>query len=112
MDIETLSAKAEPVHYAKWRKVMQDYEASGLTQIEYCAREDHLFRQFKYYRSRFSQLSKNKTNTPLIPVAFAPIKLSSPASAGLRIELGAGVYCIMRNPSDVVLVKALLSGLR
>ncbi len=90
---------------------MNEYESSGLSQLDYCAREGHTFRQFKYYRSRFSQLAKTKTTIAKQPL-FAPVSLSTPARLGLRIELGNGAYCLMQSPGDAILVKALLQGVR
>jgi hypothetical protein len=95
---------------------MQGYESSGLSQIAYCEREGHSFRQFKYYRSRFAQLAKSKTRlnkkASETSSAFAPLPFTTPPSQGLRLELGNGAYCIMRTPGDALLVNALLRGLR
>lgn len=113
MQTDPAHSKIEPSHYTKWREIMQDYEISGLSQIEYCEQHGHSFRQFKYYRSRFSQLSKS-TEKKLLPSAtsFTPISLSRTGTSGLRIELGYGAYCLMRSPSDALLINALLAGLR
>ena|SRR3989338_461869 len=113
MQANTVHPKIEPSHYANWREIMQAYEISGLSQIAYCEQYGHSFRQFKYYRSRFSQLSKS-TEKKLLPLAtnFTPISLSSTVASGLRIELGCGAYCLMRTPSDALLIAALLVGLR
>lgn len=89
MQTEASTKKPTPSHYAKWREVMSAYEASGLSQQAFCEHEDHLFRQFKYYRSRFAQLAKNK-EPELNLSAFVPVKVSQPTSLGLRIELGNG----------------------
>lgn len=106
-----IELSSEPVHYKKWRKIMSDYESSGLSQPEYCKQQDHPYRQFKYYRSRFAQLAKNKMSSTK-PASFAPMTIPKPASRGLRIELGNGAYCLMQRPSDAVLVNALLQGVR
>lgn len=107
MEETTPAEQTESVHYVKWRKVMQGYESSGLSQIEYCEREEHSFRQFKYYRSRFVQLAKSKITMTKVP-NFAPVIAMQPAALGLRIELGNGAYCMMRNPSNAALVNILL----
>jgi hypothetical protein len=111
MEETTPTKQAGPVHYEKWHQVMQGYESSGLSQIEYCEHENHSFRQFKYYRSRFAQLAKRKLAITK-PPSFAPVIATQPATLGLRIELGHGAYCMMRNPNDAALVKALLRGAR
>lgn len=106
-----IELSSEPVHYAKWRKIMSEYESSGLNQPEYCKQQGHPYRQFKYYRSRLAQLAKNKTS-PTQQVSFAPVTIPASTSQGLRIELGHGAYCLMQSPSDAILVNALLQGVR
>ena len=91
---------------------MGEYEASNLSQSEYCEQYGHSFRQFKYYRNRFSQLSKSTLKKIRPPSNFAPVSLVSKPSLGLRIELGCGAHCLVTSESDIALLKSVLKGLR
>jgi len=46
--------------YAYWRKIMAEYEKQDSSQPDFCKQHGYDFRQFRYYRSKLSQIARGK----------------------------------------------------
>lgn len=52
-----------------WRGVIADWEASGMTQAEFCRSRGLSAASFYYWKSRFKQDQSTKTGTGIVPVS-------------------------------------------
>lgn len=92
----------------EWQAVFRDWEASGLTQVQFCTQRGlsiHVFRAERYGKHKPRAMSEAG---PSRPAAFVPVKvvarrngsalaLLSPASAVIEIVLVGGR--VVRVPS-------------
>jgi hypothetical protein len=71
----------------EWRIRIGEWEESGLTQIEFCRRNNLKAWQFHYWNKKFSK------KKPVLP-AFVQVPMSSVSrSCLIRIEIG-NRYCV------------------
>jgi len=70
----------------KWRRRIDEWEASGLTQVEYCNRNDLKASAFLYWRKKFSE--KKPTHPTFVEVPLSPTNRFHP----IKIEIGR--YCV------------------
>lgn len=94
--------------YEKWQAIINDQEASGLSQAVFCKERNLSPAQLGYYRSILKPRQNMSTG------AFAPVTIKQqPIVKDIRLMLPNGFQCVF--PSDLSashikdLIKALLS---
>jgi len=70
-----------------WMQLMAEYNASDLTQRQFCARQQLAYSTFCYWRKRLS--AHAAPATPLIELSALPVY--EPTDWRLELELGQGV---------------------
>lgn len=70
----------------EWRKRIDEWEAGGLTQVEYCEQNELKTSAFLYLRKKFSE--KNAAHPTFVEVPLSPTNRFHP----IRIEIGR--YCV------------------
>ena len=122
--------KSHKSDYAYWRKIMAEYEKQDLSQPDFCKQYQYDFRQFRYYRSRLSQIDKgivvqkSKPNEPSIPFAPVIIKPENSkmdnvvnnnihqASGNFTLEFSGGIRCTIPTNFDANSLRKLVAALR
>ena len=79
MEAQSNEIKTAPLSKL-WTKHLEKWELSGLSQNEYCRRNDLRPNQFTYWKSKL----KKQAQTRIIPVPM-PLTCSSP---GLKLNIG------------------------
>jgi hypothetical protein len=72
-----------------WRKVLADWEASGLSVREFAAQRGLKVKSLEWWRWKLCALKK-KDDSALLPVAtmrFVPLDVVKPAATALRLRL-------------------------
>jgi len=96
---------------AKWRSLVEEQAASGLTQLAFCKKRNLVLAQFVYYRGLF----KAKESTVAVnPKSFMPIQFSKPeinTTSEIRIALPNGFQCSVSSGIDVSQIKRLVEAL-
>ena len=102
-----MQAEEQKIRYERWQTIIDEQEASGLSQTQYCKERNISSAQLGYYRSILKP--RQVAEGSFTPVA---IKQSS-ISKDVRVLLPNGFQCTF--PSDLnasaikELIKALLS---
>ena len=71
----------------QWRTRIKEWEESGLTQDEYCSRNNFKISQFLYWRKKFSE--KKPTHPTFVQLPVCPTNRLYP----FRIEIGSR-FCV------------------
>ena len=95
----------------KWKKHMEAWEESGITQTEYCQLQGLNLCQFTYWKSQLKK--KGETNT-LVPIQINPGLFSPkpPSDSKLRLNLENGLQIELENNFDPSLLAALIRTVR
>ena len=95
----------------KWKKHMEAWEESGITQTEYCQLHGLNVCQFTYWKS---QLKKKTDTSTIIPIQINPDLFSSdpPGGPKLRLNLENGLQIEIENDFDPSLLTALIRTVR
>lgn len=92
--------------YAHWQKLVDEQQASGLSQKEFCEQRDLVLSQFVYYRCQF----KNKLTTK--EQGFAPVKIATQervtSSGDIKLMLPNGFQCIFASHTEPSQIKRLV----
>ena len=108
---DTKKSKAE-----LWEQRIREWEASGLSQVEYCRRHDLKFATFAYWRKRFPAQGKATGSLRLVPLnlhanANSDPKKPSAPEGGITIEAG-GVRLSVTQGFDTATLKQVLDLLK
>ena len=94
-----------------WRRHIEDWRSSGLTQQAFCRNRDLSYHQFHYWRRKITQPSTPLSTRPspaLVPVTYQPDSLSR----GLSLQLPNGITLRGIAPESLAVVERLLETLR
>ena len=81
-----MNKEAQKKNREEWQKRINEWEASGLTQVEYCNQNELKTSAFLYWRKKF-------TKKPVLP-SFVQVPMSAAnRSCPIRIEIG-NRYCV------------------
>ena len=102
--------ESQKIRYQQWHVLIEEQQASGLTQKKFCEQKNVNLSHFVYYRCRI------KKNTGFHPAAsFIPVKISndknSITSSEIKLLLPNGFQCTFVSHLDVVHVKKLVQAL-
>ncbi len=103
-----MNKEDQNVRYEKWRAIIDEQEASGLTQTAFCKEHNISSAQLSYYRGILKPKQTVSTRS------FTPVTLKQSSHAKeIRVLLPNGFQCTFAwdfNVSDMkAWVKALLS---
>lgn len=92
----------------KWRKIVDEYLASDMTQKAFCGQHNVSLPQFVYYDGKF----KSEKEQPCAISSFVPVKIphhEKPAtSSDIKLTLPNGFQCVFPSHVDVVQIKRLV----
>ena len=71
----------------EWQRRINEWEASGLTQVEYCNQNELKTSAFLYWRKKFSKKKRSEASFVRVPMAAAS------RIWPIRIEIGSR-YCV------------------
>jgi hypothetical protein len=95
--------------HAKWRKLVEEQQASGLSQKEFCMKRELVLSQFVYYRCQIKNVTRAE---PAVIHNFAPVKISSQEkgllSTEIKLLLPNGFQCIFPSQIEANQVKRLV----
>jgi hypothetical protein len=97
--------------FEHWRRHIEDWRSSGLTQQAFCRDRDLSYHQFHYWRRKITQQpTQLPTRQPptLVPVTYQPDSLSR----GLSLQLPNGITLRGIAPENLTVVERLLEALR
>lgn len=96
---------------AKWRSLVEEQTASGLTQSAFCKKENLVLAQFVYSRGLFkAKKSADAVNQKsFVPVQFSKREINT--ASEIRIVLPNGFQCSFSNGIDVSQIKRLMEAL-
>src|SRR5690349_6587385 len=94
--LETIDTQDLTVKRATWFKIIEDYNVSGQTQIDFCKQRDINKDQFVYYLVKWRKTNNKGTSTPLFqPVDVVERQMSDKCllnfAPGISIEFPEGV---------------------
>ena len=87
---------------AHWRAVYADWEKSGLTQKDFCARRDHSFWTFMNWRTKLKKADRVQKRPPdRKHPGFAEVRIIPSASSSWPVEIGLPDGTAVRLSKDV-----------
>ncbi|MBT5293701.1 MAG: hypothetical protein HOL40_08250 [Cellvibrionales bacterium] len=121
--------KSHRSDYAYWRKIMAEYEKQELSQPDFCKQLGYDFRQFRYYRSKLSQIARGKVTPKADKVAatspFAPVIIKpgstepsnipvqpQPVAENFTLEFAGGMRCRIPTNFNPASLRQLVAVLR
>ena len=113
-----MSKKSERLAY--WTKLNSQWEASGLSQEKFCAKQGVVYKQFVYWRTQVLKRDKQACKQPKL-LCVAPLaqqaaqpnmSAQSPETLqALEVSLPSGVVLHIKSTSDIDKASALLKQL-
>jgi hypothetical protein len=92
----------QQVKREQWKKLVEEYEKSTLSQIDFCKHNNLSPAKFSYYKNQY------KTK-PKIEGAFSPVKISQAVNtAEIRLILPNGFQCFFLCNMDKAQIKNLM----
>lgn len=104
--LETIDNQGIAAKRATWFKAIEDYNASGQTQIDFCKQRDINKDQFTYYLAQWRKINTKGSSTP----SFQQIEVVKPQinnkcllnfAPGLSIEFPEGIR--LQTLSELIL---------
>ena len=103
--MEPQSSKIKSAQLSKlWNKHLEKWELSGLSQNEYCRRNDLRPNQFTYWKCKL----KKQTQTRIVPVPM-PLTCASP---GLKLNIGLDLQIEIPDDFSQVTLERVLTTLK
>jgi hypothetical protein len=92
--------------YARWQRLVDEQQTSGLSQKEFCKKYDLVLSQFVYYRCQIKNESAMKES------GFTPVKVATQdrvtTSGDIKLILPNGFQCIFTSHTDAGQIKRLV----
>lgn len=105
-----MKSPQKPDRYAKWRDIISEQEASGVSQSEFCRQRNLVLSKFVYYRG----VIKSREQTNASQKLFSAVGIKPPeskAASEIKIILPNGFQCIVPAIMDTACVKRLMEAL-
>ena len=96
-----------------WYRLIQEWEASNETQVDFCARHNLSIKSFTNYRTDYLKLKSNgsKAQSSLIPVKVKPQRLVKSTEQAYDVVISTpSQYQISVKVSDVDTLLSLVKG--
>lgn len=98
--------------YAHWQSIMDNHESSGLSQEEFCEKNQINFRKFRYYRWQLARRANKAISEKYPEVKLASVSLKqSSDSYKLYIKHPSGIECYIPSDIDKAQLDKLIQGL-
>ncbi len=91
----------------EWERRLGRYRQSACTVAEFCQQEDVSVASFYYWKRQCDAVSLDRAAP-----AFIPVRLESPCSGEIRIELPDGLKMFLPADSDLELLQTCLTAAR
>jgi hypothetical protein len=95
----------------KWRKLVEEYLQSSMTQKSFCEQLGLSLPQFVYYRGQF----KMREKVPPSNASFEPVKIPTrekvAVTAEVKLSLPNGFQCVFPVNTDAIQIKRLVEAL-
>lgn len=96
--------------WAKWQALVEEQEASALSQISFCQQKNIVLSQFVYYCGLIKRKNSTRTET-FMPETVVPIQLKShekKSTDDIKISLPNGFQCVFPCSVDTLSLKRWL----
>lgn len=91
----------------KWRRLVEEYLQSGMTQKAFCDQRGLSLPQLVYY---YGQFKTGKTSS--VSASFVPVKIAcqdnATATSEIKLSLPNGFQCSFPSHTDVTQIKRLV----
>lgn len=95
-----------------WRKIVDEYLASDMTQKAFCEQHNVSLPQFVYYHGKFrSEKEQSGAMSTFVPVKI-PHHEKPVASSDIKLTLPNGFQCVFPSHVDVVQIRRLVEVLQ
>lgn len=95
----------------KWRKLVEEYFQSSMTQNSFCEQRGLSLPKFVYYRGQFKMREKASPSN----ASFEPVKIPAREKAAIATEvkllLPNGFQCVFPVNTDAIQIKRLVEAL-
>jgi hypothetical protein len=95
--------------HEQWNKMIDEHQASGLSQKEFCRQHDLVLSQFVYYRCQLKNRFSAKESS------FTPVKVTAndgvTSSTAIKLILPNGFQCVFSSRTEASQVKRLVEAL-
>lgn len=92
----------------KWRKIVDEYQDSDMTQKAFCEKHNLSIPQFVYYHGQFRREKELPTAKP----SFVPVKIpcdeKSVTTSEIKLSLPNGFLCAFPSHTDTLQIKRLV----
>lgn len=92
--------------YAHWQRLVEEQQASGLSQKEFCKHRELVLSQFVYYRCQL------KNESAMKEPGFTQVKIATQecavASSDMKLILPNGFQCIFSSHTEASQIKRLV----
>ena len=89
-----------------WKQHLEDWKASGLTQVDYCQRHDLSRHRFQYWKKKFAHPA---SSTSLVEIRFPSGHEPFPDHSPLRLVIGGQWQIIIERNFDPVALRQLMA---
>jgi len=95
----------------KWHKIIEEYQASNMTQKSFCEQHNVSLPQFVYYHGQF----RREKDPQIVKSCFVPVKIppqEKPVTASeVKLSLPNGFQCAFPSHTDTAQIKRLVEAL-
>jgi hypothetical protein len=106
-----LNSTIQSNRHTNWKELIEEHEKSGLSQTEFCKKNEIDLAKFGYHRGRMKSKDNNSTGNKKL---FTPIQIKKNeinSSAEIRIILPNGFQCFIPTSTEICHVKRLIEAL-
>lgn len=106
-----MKSDEQKIRRATWRKIVDEYLASDMTQKSFCEQHNISLPQFVYYHGQF-----RRKNEPQAEISgFVPVKIphheKSVTASEIKLSLPNGFQCTFPIHTDAAQLKRLVEAL-
>jgi len=94
---------------AYWKKRIGQWERSGRSQREFCAKRGLALSTFQWWRTKLLRAEAQRAVTPFVPVALSP---APAAAAAIEVELRSKTRLRLEGEAALRALDALVARIR
>lgn len=103
-----MNAEDQKQRHENWRKIINEYLQSDMTQKSFCEKQNLSLPKFVYYYSQFKREKESQFNNP----AFVPVKVpnldKTTGISDIKLLLPNGFQCTFTSHTDMLQIKRLI----
>lgn len=92
----------------KWRKIIDEYQDSAMTQKAFCEKHNLRIPQLVYYNGKFRREKEPPTAKPSFVAVKIPRDEKSVATSDIKLSLPNGFQCVFSSHIDTLQIKRLV----